>query len=533
MRSIRQSALIGGLIILTAALMGCGGNDTGLTIASPDGPAPPPVVVASHGSPHNDMIDAANGPTGDHATGLVTRIGTAGIGPDGSSLNPAPNVDVSARWPNEATNPTLSVSLERNAFGPFRRILPSSVSITSSTPGNAIPDLGGKWNGELLKREVSQGGRTVYTAVYSDIERATITGGGTAYIDLRANPGSNPDGKAGPELRDTSGQIVGMASEIQEVDGRGLTRDLPPGELLTTGEIIRIGGKDYRIFDSYSEWTRPVRIRESIEVTLLDIDKGTAVQADLVCVNGRPGAATDSCEAVRRTEVGSVEGLWKLSLKTEDPIKDKAYLSLGVWLSLPDMADGRFDVGAFAEGNMPSARAALDALTGTARYEGPATGIWAKGVYPRPRASTDGRPSDCDCPVVGSTEVGAFSAQTHLWADFGTATDAPVVDGYVDTFTDENGTSLGKWFVQLDPTALPDPDADATTLFNGMTSGEADGRVLAGQWGVRFFKRTPNESDALHPGYAAGTFSASTVDENTPLDLNALHIIGAFGTEKQ
>ena len=65
------------------------------------------------------------------------------------------------------------------------------------------------------------------------------------------------------------------------------------------------------------------------------------------------------------------------------------------------------------------------------------------------------------------------------------------------------------------------------------TSGEADGRLLAGQWGVRFFKRAPGESDALHPGYAAGTFSASTVDENTPLDLNALHIIGAFGTERQ
>lgn len=32
--------------------------------------------------------------------------------------------------------------------------------------------------------------------------------------------------------------------------------------------------------------------------------------------------------------------------------------------------------------------------------------------------------------------------------------------------------------------------------------------------GVRFFKSAPIEIG--HPGYAAGTFSASTVDEDTP-----------------
>ena len=210
-KTLRQSALIGGMVILTAALYGCGGNDAGLTIAGPNDPAPPPVVVASHGPTHNDMIDAANGPTGDHATGLVTRIGTGGIGSDGSSLTPAPNVNVSASWPSSATSPTLSVNLGRDAFGPFRRLLSSSVPITSPTPGNAIPDLGGKWNGELLKREVSQGGTTVYAAVYSDIGReGTIReGGGTAYIDLRSDNGGED---AALDLRDASGRFGGGGS---------------------------------------------------------------------------------------------------------------------------------------------------------------------------------------------------------------------------------------------------------------------------------------------------------------------------------
>ena len=548
MRSSSQSALICAMVILTAALYGCGGNDTGLAIVSPDDPGHSPVVAASHDDSHNDMIDAAN--ADDRATGLVTRIGTTnGMGgidaaAEPSSLNNSdtivqssqtdePGVDVSASWPSLATSPTLSVNLERQAFGAFRRILPNSVPIASPTSGNAIPDLGGKWNGEALKREVSQGGTTVYTVVYSDIEQAGTIAGGTAYLDLRA--GVDEEGKpigedAGLELRNALGMEVGTLdpAEVQRVDGTGLSPDLNLAREKLTTSPFQIGAKSYQLLDSESAWTRPVRLREKITIDLYDIEARTTVQADLTCVNGRPGAAADSCEAVRRTKAGSVEGLWQISLVESN---DDAYLSLGAWLSLPDYADGRFDVGAFAEGSMPYTRAALNALTnpltGDVKYEGPATGIWAKGVYERPRASTDGRPDDCNCEVVKDTEVGAFSAQTHLWANFGTSGDAPMVDGYVHDFR-ENGASLGSWFVQLDNAM---PADDTTTLLNGATSGEADGRLLQGQWGVRFFQREAVEIS--HPGYAAGTFSASTVDENTPLDLNALHLIGAFGTERQ
>ena len=113
---------------------------------------------------------------------------------------------------------------------------------------------------------------------------------------------------------------------------------------------------------------------------------------------------------------------------------------------------------------------------------------------------------------------------------------------------------LGNWSVNLKTTKdIP----EAHVRFTGDTSGEADGRKWTGKWGANFFMNgeegpvlslpdpgAPTDPAELEkwtklkmhesvPGYTAGTFSASTVDEDTPQTLKALHVIGAFGAEKQ
>ena len=133
---------------------------------------------------------------------------------------------------------------------------------------------------------------------------------------------------------------------------------------------------------------------------------------------------------------------------------------------------------------------------------------------------------------MASAQVGSFDATAKLTANFGAAGDAPSMTGSVGAFM-ENGESLGDWSVQLGR-AAPEDDA---VLLKGTVAGEADGRILSGQWGAEFFKSGYDQANDApdmhaHPGYAAGIFSASTQDENSPQDLNALHILGAFGASR-
>jgi len=186
-----------------------------------------------------------------------------------------------------------------------------------------------------------------------------------------------------------------------------------------------------------------------------------------------------------------LNGNWVLSLAA-DHNEDMQYLTLGTWLSLPDSADGEIDVGSFANGSAAFTPTALAALTGTARYMGPATGIYSAG------------------------HVGSFVARAELDADFGAAGVHPTVEGRIHQFR-ENGERLGNWNLLLDQVNL------ASSNQAGV-SGRADGRDFEGNWNLGFYDdgtaRTPG-----HPGYAAGTFNAATGD--------ALRIVGAFGADLQ
>ena len=165
------------------------------------------------------------------------------------------------------------------------------------------------------------------------------------------------------------------------------------------------------------------------------------------------------------------------------------------------------------QGVAPFTRTGLDALTGTATYEGDATGLYVRG---------------------DPANVGSFAAKVALMADFDTGSPATVT-GSVSEFQ-ENGVSLGRWQLLLGD-ALVSATASKATTFRGDVTGGADGARLSGRWGVRLYEngneRAAGDEGFMagddHPGYAAGTFNASTGE----MADNQVHILGAFGAEKQ
>ena len=190
---------------------------------------------------------------------------------------------------------------------------------------------------------------------------------------------------------------------------------------------------------------------------------------------------------------------------------DGYYMTFGSWLVMPiasSAASSQYDWGLFTDGNAASrlTRAQVNALTGTATYEGPATGLHIKARY---SGST-----------LRSAAVGSFTATATVNANFGSAGSVGGFGGSVTNFM-ENGESLGDWTVSLNN--MDFTFANNRTLFLGRTGGTAGTLGLSGTWSLQIL------SDGTGAGYAVGTFSASTAANA----YDALRIGGVFGVERQ
>ncbi len=189
------------------------------------------------------------------------------------------------------------------------------------------------------------------------------------------------------------------------------------------------------------------------------------------------------------------------------------YLLIGSWLALPedpDAASTEYNLGVFATGSSWTrwARLGVNTFALTARYEGPATGLYTTARY-------SGSGGD---RMLESAEVGSFTASTVIQlrnAGGGNVS----MSGSVTDFM-ENGESLGDWTLNLNNNngaTIPGSDV----IFRGSTGGTAGDRSLAGNWSVRIL----GGGSTVY--WAAGTFTGSTAADAN----DALRIIGAFGTE--
>ena len=192
--------------------------------------------------------------------------------------------------------------------------------------------------------------------------------------------------------------------------------------------------------------------------------------------------------------------------------QDADYLTLGYWLIVGrDSNTGQLSgsiVGVSGGGSDGFISANLAGLTGTASYEGPATGV----VMSRENATA-------------APDVLYFNAKASLTADFGDATAFGSISGRIIEGMTEGGDALPE--VTLGSAAiLPNSNiAGNGGNYFGDTSGMTDaGVAFSGKWGGKFYSNGASATD--HPGSVAGTFGAKTTD-----DLQA--ILGAFGAYKQ
>ena len=180
------------------------------------------------------------------------------------------------------------------------------------------------------------------------------------------------------------------------------------------------------------------------------------------------------------------------------------WLAAGIWAFIPDSSEepGDYEFGAFADGNDPF-EGNLEALTGTAEYEGQAVGVYYSF------SANEG-------------EAGPFTAAVALTANFGDAEALGSISGTVSNVETEGGSSIDATLA-LEPASIGDSDAG---FFTGRTSMAFGGRDYAGRWGGQFFDNGATPTDL--PASVAGTFGATTSNEAGGTGS----LVGAFGAER-
>lgn len=208
----------------------------------------------------------------------------------------------------------------------------------------------------------------------------------------------------------------------------------------------------------------------------------------------------------RRTDDAATEIDEGISLVMYTDIEgttDADYLVWGTWVEVPENASVHGEVvhGVFSYGPDSFMQGDLLSLTGNARYQGNASGLYVEPI---------------EQPLGGYS----FEARVTLEADFGDGTSLGTISGSIDNFrlqTDVNGTRQSRpgTMVTLERTLIGGANSG---FFEGTTTGNFhDGTPLFGRWGGRFYGNA--ESDGK-PGSVAGTFGSANDDRG---------LIGAFG----
>ena len=534
----------------------------GVTLTCPAGGADCVVAVTADGATYeatggtptftvNKMILAASsGPSGDsdggHAAGVQKGMKPAAtqdpVASDATraisqssvtdlSTTALANVNVAVERSGTGTDADITLKLTGRGFGSFTQSAAEEVSFVSNNAGNTTPALPrGDWSGSaFIYRPEAGGGTTVHAVAYSDIEESQMLKVSNFRVftpSLRTILVADPDNDLGPRIEFTTAVALG---------NRRLGGD--DDDAADLGGDVTIGGTTYnlRLATSESEsFVKSHAMDDELKVELEVVDG--------VWVPGTVKCAVSACAGTRVTsptiQEARVGGTWTVTLNDIEmvPVADRDYMTLGVWLSLPDNRLGEFHAGAFADGapgdavssterfirSAPGAAPnSLDQLQGKANYSGSATGLYAE-----------------------NSKVGTFSATADLEADFGTqAVDTPgTLSGSISRFM-ENGSSLGDWKVLLEEASPTTAATSNDVLFDGDTGGEAEGRRLTGKWGAEFFGVERNDNDGnrrfvgtttqvTNPTSVAGTFGASWQADDDDDDSAHLRIIGAFGANK-
>ena len=212
------------------------------------------------------------------------------------------------------------------------------------------------------------------------------------------------------------------------------------------------------------------------------------------------------------------------------------YLAFGNWLYVPDDTTQQleYDFGVFASGGDPFQVRHIEALAGTAIYEGDATGI-----YYVDKLGTN--------PIIGS-----FIAEVMLTAEFGTDSEIGRLSGEVSNFVFDGDVSSSLPATIALTSNVPDWIAEdsytgvvqgETNIFGnarnqiqnlmeiygqsggwieGLTSANLVGESWQGRWNAKFYGNGASPTD--YPTSVAGVFGSSN---------NSSGLSGSFGAHRQ
>ena len=236
------------------------------------------------------------------------------------------------------------------------------------------------------------------------------------------------------------------------------------------------------------------------------------------------GNASTSCRALRADGVLELTGTWKFEpddpeTKVKGVVADGDYLAFGYWKRESKGTNGMttYNISAFGQGSMPFVASAIPALQGTAKYAGPAAGLFAKRTF-----SSDG--------TSQVTQGGEFTADVNLTASFGGGAiafnDQFSIDGTVTGFKNSKGNTIDPgWALTLNKanfatvnSAGTDYEAH-TNSFDGTI--KAMGTTVGGKWEGMFYG--PSANDAM-PSSVAGQFGARFTNGE---------VLGGFGAVKK
>ena len=451
-------------MMTTMALAGCGGGGGGGSMA---GMMETPTPTPDGGSMMDDdmMMGGGTGPgTSACAIGPVSGSGCTHTG-GGSSFTFTINEDGSACIGGICSGRSISInnfSAMRNADGTWEITALPGVG----TPGDGMMTSTGSPFGVPSDSSITNGSSmAIAEAAGNEPVQGSIT---------QSSDGTNAvsDDTVGVEVTSENGQLMYDVS----YDGTSIV-STKRGQAVEGVEFIYDRPKGTELFERVEE------------------ENGVEFYRSL-----RAGEA----------ETGSVAGdLWVDVYTDYEGTNDTDYLAGGIWVFVPDTATSLadYEFGAFADGNDPFAQSALPALTGTATYEGEATGVY----------SEDGRNWFFDAAATlmanfdgGTNNLGTISGRIYDADLYGVRELGDNFDVYRSDSTLHLGTAN-----------IGDTEAGFFTGNTSMTN--SDGDTFTGKWGGQFYGN--GESDGK-PGSVAGTFGAATMSGDQSL-------LGAFGAYKQ
>ena len=336
--------------------------------------------------------------------------------------------------------------------------------------------------------------------------------------DPSTNPPSEPSTNAfGFGIPGSTGDVNGISNAVVNAAGNqplagSVTQSSDGQEGVTTDVVkVTVSGNpatglryDVNYNSELVVTTERGGAAENVEA-ILDRAKGTELwervsgQAD-----GNTWHGIEFYRSLRGTDVSDVPAgdLWVDVYTDYTGEGDTDYLAGGIWVFSPDDATSLddYEYGAFADGSDPFQQGNILALTGSATYEGDATGVYAN--------RDEGRNY-------------FFDAAATLTANFGTNAQFGTISGMVNRVMVDGSMVDGNPSLTLNSADIGNANSG---FFNGDTAMNWNEKDFSGKWGGQFYGNGDAATD--HPGSVAGTFGGASTDERESF-------VGVFGAYKQ